>query len=47
MDINQVAIKRHKKIRAEATPYDPKYITYLENRSRQPQFRSAKTCALN
>jgi RNA-directed DNA polymerase len=40
MDINQVPIKRHVKIRAEATPYDPRYIMYLENRAQQPQTRN-------
>jgi RNA-directed DNA polymerase len=29
---SRVAIKRHIKIKAEATPYDPKYADYLERR---------------
>jgi RNA-directed DNA polymerase len=42
VDINQVAIKRHIKIRAEATPYNPKYNLYLESRVRTPQTRKCQ-----
>lgn len=40
VDINQVPIKRHIKLRSEVTPYDPRFSAYLENRSRQPKTRS-------
>jgi len=32
MDISQVKIKRHIKVRAEATPYDPAYCNYFATR---------------
>ena len=31
---SSIAIRRHVKIKGEATPYDPKYTDYLERRKR-------------
>ena len=39
VDINQVKIKRHVKIRAEATLYNPRFREYLENRKRAANTR--------
>jgi RNA-directed DNA polymerase len=39
VDINQVKIKRHVKIRAEATLYNPIFKEYLDNRKRSPNAR--------
>ena len=39
---SSVAIKRHAKIRAEATPFDPCFTKYFEERERNPRKNGAK-----
>lgn len=39
---SSVAIKRHTKIKAEATPFDPRFTKYFEERERNPRKNGAK-----
>jgi len=38
-----VTVKRHIKIRAEATPYDPRFTEYFEKRERYSAMSNARS----